>query len=142
MNVQHDCYTHKCALQNTKAIRQEREKIKTHAPEVIHINLDDVILNCGQMRNSEHLETFRFPAPLVNREDCIYQGAVAEFEDQRAKQRANSNVSSSKSVMPRRSPARSIPAASTARTRIEPWAAISRDLNSQSIALTRIVQHL
>ena len=85
VNVQHNCAAHQCKVAQTRRVRQEREVLSTLAPTICHDVPDDLVLNCAQMRSYAYVQQFFEPMPGENREHCIHEGAVREYEAQRDK---------------------------------------------------------
>ncbi|KAI8983315.1 hypothetical protein BD414DRAFT_515805 [Trametes punicea] len=52
VNVQHDCYSLKCALTETRVLRYEREDTSERTYEISHALASKYVLNIAQMRNS------------------------------------------------------------------------------------------
>ena len=77
--MQHNCNKHKCSTKDTKIICQEQEDTETLVPAVHHKNLNDLVLNCSQMRSAMHFEHFRVAVPSLDREWAIHQGAAREI---------------------------------------------------------------
>lgn len=48
-NMQHNCQINKCKYKETSSIFQEQEEFKGCTSEIVHINPDDLILNCAKM---------------------------------------------------------------------------------------------
>ena len=74
-------------------MRQEQEDTEALAPIIHHRNPNDLILNCSQMRSAMHFEHFRTPAPSLDREWAILQGAAREIHTQAEKGKKKTKAS-------------------------------------------------
>lgn len=80
INVQHNCIRHKCTVEGTQAVFQERERSHLTRSRVVHKEPSDLVLNTWQMRSAAELQPFRMPLPASNREESILTGARNEID--------------------------------------------------------------
>ena len=66
-------------------MRQENELTTKHRPAVRHLGRPDFVLNLGQMRDSALLTKFRIPAPTLDKETAVLEGATREIDGRRQK---------------------------------------------------------
>ena len=85
VNVQHNCAAHICVAVRDRVVRQEREVVLERASIIKHEQPDDLVLNCAQMRSHRYVQHFYNPLGKVDRESSIHEGAIREFNTQKAK---------------------------------------------------------
>ncbi|KAL1755500.1 hypothetical protein FB107DRAFT_290833 [Schizophyllum commune] len=83
--VVHNCKDNHCALSSTHVIRQESEHTEQRAKRVVHRNMDDLILNTGQMRSSTIVGKFSVPPPSMDRQSIIHDAARKLLEKKKRK---------------------------------------------------------
>ena len=85
VNVQHNCRANKCSFSATRSIFQEREEFKNKAKDVVHINPDDIILNCAKMRDQRYVGIFKVEAASLDQISSIREGAEREISTRNQK---------------------------------------------------------
>ncbi|KAL1671362.1 hypothetical protein EV122DRAFT_256544, partial [Schizophyllum commune] len=83
--VVHNCKDNHCAFPSTHVIRQESEHTEQRAKRVVHCNMDDLILNTGQMRSSTIVGKFSVPPPSMDRQSIIHDAARKLLEKKKRK---------------------------------------------------------
>jgi hypothetical protein len=89
VNVNHDCVTARCTIERTRAVFQEREKVGETADEVKHrAPLNRFVLNLGQMRDADILDSFRPPIEREPRDKIVQAAAEEALRQRKAKTRS------------------------------------------------------
>ncbi|KAF7975989.1 hypothetical protein HWV62_8148 [Athelia sp. TMB] len=88
VNAPHNCSDRQCGTSQTRPVYQERELTAYTRPSVLHVSPEDQILNLAQMRDAVHVQRFRQPSQMLDREHIILASAAKEIRryDAQAKQ--------------------------------------------------------
>ena len=79
VNVQHNCRANNCSFSATRSIYQEREEFRNKAKEIVHINPDDIMLNCVKMRDYRYVGIFKIEPATIDQMTLIREGAEREI---------------------------------------------------------------
>uniref|UniRef100_D8QAN3 Uncharacterized protein n=1 Tax=Schizophyllum commune (strain H4-8 / FGSC 9210) TaxID=578458 RepID=D8QAN3_SCHCM len=85
VSVVHNCKDNQCPLSSTHIVRQESEHTQQRARRVVHHNIDDLILNTGQMRSSKVVGKLAAPAPSLDRQSIVVAAATKLLEKKKRK---------------------------------------------------------
>ncbi|KAI5825258.1 hypothetical protein K523DRAFT_251457 [Schizophyllum commune Tattone D] len=85
VSVVHNCKDNQCPLSSTHIVRQESEHTQQRARRVVHRNIDDLILNTGQMRSSKVVGKLAAPAPSLDRQSIVVAAATKLLEKKKRK---------------------------------------------------------
>ncbi|RDB18364.1 hypothetical protein Hypma_000365 [Hypsizygus marmoreus] len=92
VNVQHNCFAHRCDDKGSRTVYQEREATSHTRPSIQHFIPDDLILNTAQMRDAIHVQRFRLQADPLDQPRAILEGATRELEAQKAKSNSEKEI--------------------------------------------------
>ena len=79
VNVQHNCRANNCSFSATRSIYQEREEFRNKAKEIVHINPDDIMLNCVKMHDYRYVGIFKIEPATIDQMTLIREGAEREI---------------------------------------------------------------
>ncbi|KIJ40620.1 hypothetical protein M422DRAFT_256592 [Sphaerobolus stellatus SS14] len=94
VNVQHNCLDNNCTIDYIHTVMQEREQSEEREMRLQHVKPRDLILNTGQMRDSQFVQFFQTPPILLNRSEAILHGVVLEIQVAKTRQAQDAGFSS------------------------------------------------
>jgi hypothetical protein len=88
LSLFHNCAHHKCSIERTKVIMQERQETSLRGQAVQHSgDLSDLVLNVASLRSAIHIQALRSPPTVPGNVQETARGAVIEWQTEQERTR-------------------------------------------------------